>query len=70
MGASDAARGENIEIRHERKIKVFIDSLVDKCNVYNDCSKLRPPTVFGSVGVAVGEHFQKCHVLHARVRQI
>ncbi|GFW47914.1 hypothetical protein TNCV_2401011 [Trichonephila clavipes] len=39
------SRGEaqTQKIRDERKYKVFIESVVDKCNVYNYCSKLRPP---------------------------
>ena len=42
MGTSEA---QIEEIADERKDKVFIENVVDKCNVYNNCSKLHPPVM-------------------------
>lgn len=33
------------EIKHEKKDEVFIDSIIDKSNVYNNCLKSLPSTV-------------------------
>ena len=42
MGTSEA---QIEEIADERKDKVFIENVVDKCNVYNNYSKFHPPVV-------------------------
>ncbi|GFS63391.1 hypothetical protein TNCV_2309071 [Trichonephila clavipes] len=47
---------------------MFIQSVVDKCNVYNNCSKLRPPVAIHateSVDGANGVHVQRCQVFLA-----
>ncbi|GFX51269.1 uncharacterized protein TNCV_2736201 [Trichonephila clavipes] len=64
MGASEVVRHEHKKISDE----VFIKSVVDKCNVYNKCSKLRSSVALDCIGGVIG--VQRCQVFHAHVQQL
>ena len=45
MGRKFRNEAQSGEITDERKDKVFIESVVDNCNVFKNCSKLPPSVV-------------------------
>lgn len=51
---------------HEKKDKMFSDNIVDRCNIYKNCSKFNTQLckMLGFVGNAVDLHFQRCQVFH------
>lgn len=58
-------------MRDERKVKVFIVSVVNKCNVCNNCSKFRPrECTLVIVGRTIFIHVQIWQVFHTHVQQI